>query len=195
MNDLEQCISKLNHWENWVKYIFLASYVCNALLVATTSFFRYLKPQYKHEYNKEEIVETSISMFKAFILLFYNLIYYAMLLPVDENTNYSLIYTIVRYIYTCFKLESNEMLVELKRTTKKQITFFALRNPLTFYYEVRRVLFYIRWLNFLAPLIGILNKLIGNVTDLRKKWKQSQERKRAKLIREKMCIRTSGRNK
>jgi len=62
----------------------------------------------------------------------------------------------------------------------------AIRNPFRFTRKVRRWLRVVRWIQYLAPLIGSFNKLLGNVKDLLKKQKQHRDAKRAKEIRKKL---------
>jgi IQ calmodulin-binding motif len=64
-----------------------------------------------------------------------------------------------------------------------KVTLRGLRHPIRFNRRVRRGLSVIRWIQYLAPLIGTGIKLKGNVSDLMTKYKQHQEAGRAKVIR------------
>lgn len=57
----------------------------------------------------------------------------------------------------------------------KRTAFFAIRNPRQFSRKCRRVLKGLRWLKYLAPLIGASNKLKGNFLDLLQKFRQRHQ--------------------
>ena len=52
----------------------------------------------------------------------------------------------------------------------EKLTFIAFGNPALFVSNLNKFLLVIRWISFLAPLIGTTNKLRGNVQDLICKW-------------------------
>lgn len=60
----------------------------------------------------------------------------------------------------------------------------ALRNPRRFKRRIGHLLTALRWIKYLAPLIGALNKLKGNVQDMVKKWKQRRVAEKQKRIRQ-----------
>jgi hypothetical protein len=60
----------------------------------------------------------------------------------------------------------------------------AIRNPFQFRKKLRNLLKLVRWAKYLAPLIGTINKLKGNIQDLLKKRRQRREAERQKRIRQ-----------
>ena len=67
----------------------------------------------------------------------------------------------------------------------KRILGTALKNPFKFRRKVKKTLRAIRWIKYLAPLLGAINKLIGNVKDMVKKYNQqraAEKQRRAQSI-------------
>ena len=59
---------------------------------------------------------------------------------------------------------------------KRFLMRFVIRHPLEFRKKLRKGLQWIRWIRYLIPLIGGVNKLRGNILDLLKKRRQRREK-------------------
>ncbi|CAB9529725.1 expressed unknown protein [Seminavis robusta] len=62
----------------------------------------------------------------------------------------------------------------------------AVRHPLQFYRKAQSALTALRWIKYLQPILGNTNKLIGNLKDLAKKYRQRQEFLLMQKVRRKM---------
>jgi hypothetical protein len=62
----------------------------------------------------------------------------------------------------------------------------AFRHPRIFRRRAKKLLAAVRWVKYLAPLYGTLNKLKGNVEDMKKKRKQYREAQKYKEIRQQL---------
>jgi len=71
----------------------------------------------------------------------------------------------------------------LSRRVARRMARFAFRHPRLFRYRLRLSLQIIRWIKYLAPLVGGLNKLFGNTMDLLKKYRQRVMANRAIRMR------------
>lgn len=76
-------------------------------------------------------------------------------------------------------------MAKAKRLAYK-IAIRGLRHPIRFNRRVKWWLSVIRWIQYLAPLVGTGNKLKGNVSNLLAKYKQLRDTNKAKLIRKKI---------
>ena len=79
----------------------------------------------------------------------------------------------------------SKVIVVVKKVSKK-VMGRAVRNPVKFRRDMKKALTVLRWVKYLAPLIGTGNKLLGNILDLFKKMKQKHEAEKAKKIRNKL---------
>ena len=106
------------------------------------------------------------------------------------KTSHCLIFAILKLIvsyvahFTGVHLKSKVKTIALR--ISKQLAIFAIRRPKRFLSRVRNVMTTLRWLKYLAPLIGTSNKLRENIEDLFKKYHQRREAALAKRLRERL---------
>ena len=118
----------------------------------------------------------------------------------DDDTLHSFErYTIFYLIITKFAAKSVHLMkVTISKYTKKvalKTTRFAIRNPKQFRRRLRKVLTYLRWIKYLAPIIGALNKLKGNAGDLLKKARQASQARRQLKLRQRIWNKMSDEEK
>lgn len=108
----------------------------------------------------------------------------------STHLSQSVVLVLGQYMGTVFVRQTG---MQVKATIKKRVTrfgkkmaFFAVRNPRRFAHRMRKALRLVRWLKYLAPLIGASNKLRGNTIDLIKKYKQ--RRMAAKIERARILL-------
>jgi hypothetical protein len=65
----------------------------------------------------------------------------------------------------------------------KTVMSTAIRNPRRFRRRLRKVITLVRWIKYLTPLIGAVNKLKGNVDDMLKKRRQRRIAEKQRSIR------------
>lgn len=68
----------------------------------------------------------------------------------------------------------------------KWLLLRAIHNPRQFRRRVLMVLRISRWVKYLAPLLGAINKLLGDVADLKKKFLQERAAVKARAIRRRL---------
>eukprot|EP00591_Stephanopyxis_turris_P001924 CAMPEP_0195521474 /NCGR_PEP_ID=MMETSP0794_2-20130614/18762_1 /TAXON_ID=515487 /ORGANISM="Stephanopyxis turris, Strain CCMP 815" /LENGTH=669 /DNA_ID=CAMNT_0040651043 /DNA_START=226 /DNA_END=2235 /DNA_ORIENTATION=+ len=92
----------------------------------------------------------------------------------------SLLDLFVIQFLTWLQLTTSSFAKSQGKAIAKKLGKFAIRNPLTIRKDVKKALTVLRWVKFLAPVIGTLNKFKGNVNDLLKKWKQKLRAEKAR---------------
>jgi len=63
---------------------------------------------------------------------------------------------------------------KLRPAAIKTVVSTAFRNPRRFQLRLKQILTAVRWIKYLAPLVGAINKLKGNVDDMRNKRRQKR---------------------
>lgn len=101
----------------------------------------------------------------------------------QTNERYSLVYLMVFRLYSYWSITMHKKLSEFAKRSVLKITKIAIRNPRKFKRRLERVLTYLRWIKYLAPIVGAFNKLKGNASDLHKKIKQNREARTVKKIK------------
>jgi hypothetical protein len=71
-------------------------------------------------------------------------------------------------------------------TAVRKILGKAIRNPIKFRRRLQKLMTAIRWLKYIAPLIGTCNKLKGNVKELLKRRRQLITAQKQKLVRQRL---------
>ena len=109
----------------------------------------------------------------------------------SAKSKVSMLFAVVQYLW--HTLSSRTV-----RAFEKKVEFFirhagpkaamklmgkAIRNPFKFRKQVKKLLRLVRWVKYLAPLIGACNKLKGNVEDMIKKSRQRREKQKLQRIR------------
>uniref|UniRef100_A0A6U6DX97 Uncharacterized protein n=1 Tax=Odontella aurita TaxID=265563 RepID=A0A6U6DX97_9STRA len=109
---------------------------------------------------------------------------------VTKQTRYCLAYA--TFIYTgqtvaaIMSAAVRTRTVAFAKASAKRLAKFAIRNPRSAKRRLRKALTALRWIKYLAPLIGTGNKLLGNTKDLLKKYRQSRRAAEAKRIRKEL---------
>lgn len=106
------------------------------------------------------------------------------------DTSHCLIFAILRltvsYVAHVTGIQLKSKIKGLVLRISKQLAFFAIRRPKRFLSRVRNFMTTLRWLKYLAPLIGTSKKLSENIEDLYKKYHQRREAAFARRLREKL---------
>lgn len=108
---------------------------------------------------------------------------------IDIRSTHSLLFALLNYSFVLMNrlvgVGIRTQRKALSRQIAKRLTKFAVRHPRLFRYRLELSLRTIRWIKYLAPLVGGLNKLRGNTIDLLKRYRQrimaekaSRQRKR-----------------
>ena len=104
-----------------------------------------------------------------------------------KKTKYCLVYAVILRVYTIVSIAATAAIEDEKNVLKRRIIkflgSFAIRHPITFRRRLRKTLTTVRWVKYLAPLIGTGNKLIGQLRTLRKRHRQNEEAETAKKVR------------
>mmetsp|Transcript_1728 Transcript_1728/g.2391 ORF Transcript_1728/g.2391 Transcript_1728/m.2391 type:complete len:744 (+) Transcript_1728:153-2384(+) len=100
----------------------------------------------------------------------------------STHSHQSLVFALMHYVGMVVQrmigLKKNDLINVVKPKIiqlGKRIAFRGIRNPKRFWKRVQKILKVVRWVKYLAPLIGSCNKLLGNCKDLLIKWRQSRE--------------------
>ncbi len=121
--------------------------------------------------SKKDTIENSIQMYTL-------------------EKKYSLFYAVFAEVITSgsqlAKATLKSKIVGVVKKVSKNVMGRAVRNPVKFRRDMKKALTVLRWVKYLAPLIGTGNKLLGNTIDLFKKMKQKHEAEKAKRIRNKL---------
>jgi hypothetical protein len=117
----------------------------------------------------------------------------------SAKSNRTVVFAIIEYLFlkvsgTTARVAKAEI-SNFARLVAWNVLGKAIRNPFKFRKKIRKFLKLVRWAKYLAPLIGTINKLKGNIQDLLKKRRQRQERKVQKLIRKTLWEKKTGKVK
>jgi DNA-binding TFAR19-related protein (PDSD5 family) len=108
----------------------------------------------------------------------------------SDQTSICLGLAVVRYLVIEFSTRTGHRIEKFGRARARSFAihmiFRALRHPFRFTRRIRKFLRAVRWGKYLAPLVGTFNKLKGNVSDLAKKYRQQQDAKKARALRQKL---------
>ena len=95
---------------------------------------------------------------------------------IDIRSTHSLLFALLNYSFVVMNrlvgVGIRTQRKALSRKIAKRLTKFAVRHPRLFRYRLALSLRTIRWIKYLAPLVGGLNKLRGNTIDLLKRYRQ-----------------------
>jgi hypothetical protein len=108
-----------------------------------------------------------------------------------EKSKISLIMAILRHIHLCYLAGTVIVRSKINRFVRRnaipqlgrKLLGSAFRNPRKFRRKVAASLRLVRYVRYLLPIIGGLNKLKANVEDGLKKWKQSRIAQKRRHIR------------
>ena len=73
---------------------------------------------------------------------------------------------------------------KLRPAAIKTVVSTAFRNPRRFQLRLKQTLMAVRWIKYLAPLVGAINKLKGNVDDMRTKRRQKRIADKQRRVQE-----------
>lgn len=110
----------------------------------------------------------------------------------STHSRLSVLFAIVQHIVikisgsTTRALQSKigSFLKSLRPAAIKTLLSQAIRNPRRFRRRIGKALTAFRWIKYLAPLIGAINKLKGNVGDMLKKQRQKRIAEKQRRIRQ-----------
>jgi hypothetical protein len=92
------------------------------------------------------------------------------------HTSHSALFAVIRlsaaYVSQVTGVRLKAKITALGVNLSKRLAFFAVRRPKRFMSRLRKCMTALRWIKYLAPLIGTGNKLRENVEDLFKKYRQ-----------------------
>ena len=108
----------------------------------------------------------------------------------SPKTKLSLAFVILRHlsftVSSSTRKSLNEKIKSLIRSmgpqAAKKLLGKAIRNPLKFRKRLGKVLTTVRWIKYLAPLIGAGNKLLANIKDMLKKWRSNRQARKLKRV-------------
>jgi hypothetical protein len=111
-----------------------------------------------------------------------------------SNASVSLGFAILKHLAITFSRRTGTNLARLgthlrrlgvhhAKAGARWLFFRAIHNPLQFRRHVLQILTVSRWVKYLAPLLGAINKLLGNIDDLHIKLKQRRAVAKARAIR------------
>lgn len=104
----------------------------------------------------------------------------------DSASRYSLGFLLACKVSDRFRRRARAKAVATTKRVAVRTTRFAVRNPRAFRRRLNTALTAARWIKYLGPLVGGLNKLKGNAGDLMIKLRQYREARAFKRIREQM---------
>jgi len=108
----------------------------------------------------------------------------------ELEEKYSLFYAIFAKMFAASVIfvqsTVKSKVVRVGKTALAKISKRAIRNPRKFRRDMKKLLTVLRWVKYLAPLIGTANKLLGNTIDMVKKMKQKLEAEKARRVRNKI---------
>ena len=107
-----------------------------------------------------------------------------------NHANVSLIFAVVKHtlisVNRWLGMHLQEQLHRRIWRLARRLLVRAVRNPFRFSRRVRRTLRTVRWIKYLAPLIGTSNKLRENTLDLLKKHRQHRAAVTARRVRQQL---------
>jgi hypothetical protein len=103
------------------------------------------------------------------------------------NASVSLGFAILKHLAITFSRRTGTNLRRLgvhhAKAGVRWLFFRAIHNPIKFRRHILQMLTVSRWVKYLAPLFGAINKLLGNIVDLHIKFKQRRTAAKARAIR------------
>lgn len=108
------------------------------------------------------------------------------------HTGHSTALALLRYLGTVVArvtgVRIKQKIKAFTRRMSRRAGVFAIRHPRLFTHRARMFMKGLRWLKYLAPLIGTSNKLKGNLQDLFKKLRQEHQAQQAQRKRKQEWI-------
>jgi hypothetical protein len=106
------------------------------------------------------------------------------------NASMSLGFAILKHLAITFSRRTGTNLRRLgvrhAKAGARWLLYRALHNPFKFRRHILQMLTVSRWVKYLAPLFGAINKLLGNISDLHIKLQQRRAAAKARAIRKKL---------
>jgi hypothetical protein len=105
----------------------------------------------------------------------------------SAETKMALLFAVLQHAWLRLTSKAVRMarakMVQKVKSKLPSLAMNAVRHPKRFRNKIKTTLAAVRWLKYLAPLIGTSLKLNDNVQDMMKKWRQTREAVKYKKVR------------
>jgi len=117
---------------------------------------------------------------------------YSSSVNVNENTDYA----ITELTWSALALkQSKSFCVALGMKTTKRTTIFAIRNPVLFKKRLQKILYAVRWLRYLLPIVLTFNNIAQNCKKLMITYRQHRAAKACRKIKKLLWKKASPRER